>query len=139
MEFLIYLTPIGRDIIQNVIRAKFKVRENIEFCRDKNYFGYVHNGNLVICTKNIKSSGLDVGVNINETLYHEATHIAQECNGNRPFNISLRDMKLPPNKLQDIQNSIRMTGGSARLEHEAFWMEDKPEKVNYVLKKYCFR
>ena len=40
MEFLLYLTPIGREIVQNVIRAGYPVRENIEFCRDKKMFGY---------------------------------------------------------------------------------------------------
>ena len=138
MEFLLYLTPIGRDIIGNVNKAGYSVKENIEFCRDKNFFGYADHNKLVVCTKNIKQSGLDVKHYINETVYHEATHIAHMCKGYKPFYISLKDMPLPENKLQDVGKSVRLSTASKQMEHEAFWMEDKPEKVNYVLKKFCF-
>ena len=49
-------------------------------------------------------------------------------------------MPLPQNKIQDIKNSIKATGnrGSILREHEAFWLEDKPEKVIYYVKKFCF-
>lgn len=138
MEFLFYLTPMGREIIQTVIRAKYQVKENVEFCRDKNYFGYTNSNKLVICTDNIKSSGHDVKFYVNETVYHEATHIAHMCKGYQPFYISLNDMPLPPNKLQDIEKSTKMSTSSRQMEHEAYWMEDKPEKVKYVLEKFCF-
>ena len=138
MEFLLYLTPIGRDIIGNVNKAGYSVKENIEFCRDKNFFGYADRAKLVVCTKNIKQSGLDVKFYINETVYHEATHIAHMCKGYKPFYISIKDMPLPENKLLDIKKSVSMSTASSQMEHEAFWMEDKPEKVNYVLKKFCF-
>ena len=138
MEFLLYLTPIGRNIVDTVIKAGYPVKENIGYCRDKNFFGYGDFDKLVICTKNIKNGGYDLNYYINETLHHEATHIAHMCNGYKPFYIDLKDMPLPPNKLQDVKNSIKLSTASVRMEHEAYWMEDKPEKVKYVLKKFCF-
>jgi hypothetical protein len=138
MEFLLYLTPMGREIIQNVIRAKYSVKENVGFCRDKNFFGYVNTNKLVICTNNIKHSGNDVKFYVNETVYHEATHIAHMCRGYKPFYIPLKDMPLPQSKLQDIEKSVRMSTSSRQIEHEAYWMEDKPEQVKYVIQKYCF-
>ena len=138
MEFLLYLTPIGREIVQNVIRAGYPVRENIEFCRDKNRFGYGNFNKMVICTNNIKNSGYNLRTYVNETVYHEAVHMAHMCNGYKPFNISVKDMPLPWNKLEDIKKSVKMSTASRQIEHEAYWMEDKPQKVNYVIKKYCF-
>jgi hypothetical protein len=137
MEFLLYLTPIGRELVQNVIRAGYPVRENIQFCKDKNVFGYGGHDKMVICTNNIKKSGYDVRFYVNETVYHEAVHMAHMCNGYKPFNISIKDMPLPWNKLKDVKKSMQMSTASQQMEHEAFWLEDKPEKVNYVLKKYC--
>lgn len=138
MEFLLYLTPTANQIINNVIKAGYPVKENIGYCRDKNYFGYGGFDKLVICTKNIKNGGYDLKRYVNETIYHEATHIAHMCNGYKPFYISLKDMPLPPEKLKDVKNSMKVSTASARMEHEAYWMEDKPDKVNYVLEKYCF-
>ena len=138
MEFFLYLTPIGHDIIDNVIKAGYPVKENIGYCRDKNFFGYADFDKLVICTKNIKDGGYDLSHYVNETVYHEATHIAHMCKGYKPFYISLKDMPLPENKLQDVKNSVKISTASSQMEYEAFWMEDKPEKVKYVLKKFCF-
>jgi len=138
MEFLLYLTPTANKIINNVIKAGYPVKENIGYCRDKNYFGYSDFDKLVICTKNIKEGGYDLKHYVNETVYHEATHIAHMCNGYKPFYISLKDMSLLPEKLQDVQKSVGLSNASEQMEHEAFWMEDKPDKVNYVLQKYCF-
>ena len=47
-------------------------------------------------------------------------------------------MSLPSFKYQDIKNSMKTSGASAQIEHEAYWMEDKPSQVKYVLQKYCF-
>ena len=139
MEFLLYLTPEAQNILNLVYKAKYSVSENVGYCRDKNFFGYADFGKkFVICTKNIKNSGFDVKFYINETVYHESVHVAHHCNGYRPFWISKKDMPLPSNKLEDVKKSVSMTTASSQLEHEAFWMEDKPDKVRYVIKKYCF-
>lgn len=138
MEFLLYLTPIGRQIVDNVISAGYPVRENIEYCKNKNIFGYGDFNKMVICTKNIKNSGYDFEHYVNETVYHEAVHMAHMCNGYKPFYIHMKDMPISEYKLQDVKKSVSTSSASQQMEHEAYWMEDKPEKVNYVLKKYCF-
>jgi hypothetical protein len=138
MEFLLYLTPQAKEIVNIIHKAKYSVRENVEFCRNKDFFGYADFGKkFVICTKNIKNSGLNVKFYINETVYHESVHVAHHCNGYRPFGISKSDMYLSSNKLQDVKNSVNSSTASSQMEHESYWMEDKPEKVRYVLKKYC--
>ncbi len=140
MEFLLYLTPQAQDILNQVYRAKFSVRENIGYCRSNTaIFGYADFGKkFVICTNNIKQSGYEPKHYTNETVYHEAVHVAHLCNGYKPFGIPLKDMKLPANKLQDIKNSVSASTSSVKIEHEAYWMEDKPDKVKYVIQKYCF-
>ncbi len=140
MEFLLYLTPQAKDILNQVYQAKYSVSENVDHCRsNKDIFGYADFGRkFVICTKNIKQSGFDPKHYINETVYHEATHVAHLCNGYKPFGISKKDMILPAFKYQDIKNSVKTSNASAQIEHEAYWMEDKPNQVRYVLKKYCF-
>ena len=140
MEFLLYLTPQAQDILNQVYRAKFSVRENIGYCRsNKNIFGYADFGKkFIICTNNIKRSGFAPDFYINETIYHEAVHVGHMCNGNKPFGIPINYMNLPASKLQDVKNSVSASTSSTRMEHEAYWMEDKPDKVKHVLQKYCF-
>ena len=139
MEFLLYLTPEAQNILNLVYKAKYSVAEIVGYCRDKNFFGYADFGKkFVICTNNIKNSGFDPKFYINETVYHESAHVAHHCNGYRPFWISKKDMPLSSNKLEDVKKSVSMTTASSQMEHEAFWMEDKPDKVRYVLQKYCF-
>jgi hypothetical protein len=139
MEFLLYLTPHAKDILNQIYQAKYSVRENVGYCRSNtNIFGYADfNKKFVICTKNIKNSGFNPKFYINETVYHEGTHVGHLCNGYKPFGISLNGMPLPSNKLQDVRNSVKSSTASYRMEHEAYWMEDKPEKVKYVIQKYC--
>lgn len=138
MDFLFYLTPQAQEIVNLIRKANYSVKENVEFCRNKKFFGFANFGKkFVICTNNIKNSGFDPKFYINETVYHEAVHVAHHCNGYRPFWISKGDMPLPSNKLQDVQNSVDASTASSQMEHEAYWMEDKPDKVRYVLKKYC--
>jgi uncharacterized protein YdeI (BOF family) len=48
-------------------------------------------------------------------------------------------MPLSNRRANDLKKAIRMSGEVTKnIEHEAFWMEDKPNKVKYVLEKYCF-
>ena len=139
MEFLLYLSPQGQQIVRDMISAKFHIQENVGLCQNNQVFGYTDiPRKFVVCTKNIKNSGYGTEFYINETVYHEATHVAHLCNGYKPFGISKKDMILPAFKYQDIKNSVKTSGASAQIEHEAYWMEDKPNKVKYALHKYCF-
>ena len=144
MQFPLYLTSEGKQILDLVAKAHFNIRENVSWCADASYYGATikENKTFFICTKTILK-GPDPKRYLNETVYHEAVHVAQQCIGKnnlKPIGIPISQMPLPPNKMVDIQTSIRLTKNKSnkRIEHEAFWLEDKPEKVIYYLKKFCF-
>jgi hypothetical protein len=143
MEFLLYLSPASQEIYQMISR-KVRVVENAPICRSQQIFGqYDGNQNtLTFCTQKIKNHG-DVKYYINETLLHESVHIAQFCKSfigyMKPLGIFKASMNLSGRRLEDLNSSVKINGeGVRQLEHEAFWMEDKPSKVKYVLQKYCF-
>ncbi len=143
MEFLLFLSPASQEIYALAAR-KVRVAENTAICKKHDIYGWYDSGNraLSICTDRIKK-GSDPAYYLNETLLHEATHVAQSCKGKMggmvPFSINPKAMPLTERRRLDIEAAKRIAGNSVHhLEHEAFWMEDKPEKVKYVLKKYCF-
>ena len=144
MQFPLYMTPEGKQILELVAKAHFNIRENISWCADARYYGATikENKTFFICTKTILR-GPDPKRHLNETVYHEAVHVAQQCKGNnnlKPIGIPIGQMPLPSNKIVDIQASIRLTKNKSikRIEHEAFWLEDKPKQIIYYLKKFCF-
>ena len=139
MEFLLYLSPQGQQLIRDLISAKFHIHENVGLCQNNQVFGYTTTPNkFVICTKNIKSSRFDPNRYIGETVYHEAVHAAQICNSNLPLSNSVKSYPLPWNKEEDIKMAISLSNGNRQREREAFYFEDKPDKVAQLVKKYCF-
>lgn len=140
MEFLLYLTPEAKEILDLVYRKNYIVKENIELCKkNKEFFGYVDSRKkFIICTDNIKKSGHDAKFYVNETVYHESVHVAHYCNKFNPFGISQNKMILSDDKLYSLNNSLSLSNSKSRIEYEAYWMEDKPNEIKYVLKKYCF-
>ena len=141
MLFPYYLTPEGKQIVELVAKAHFQVKENISWCAGDNYAGAVilENKTFFICTKNILKSS-NANKYLNETVYHEAVHVVQACKGMKPIGIPLSQMPLPSRKMVDIDRSISLTRKKwmRRMEHEAFWLEDKPKETIYYLKKFCF-
>ena len=78
---------------------------------------------------------------MNETLLHESAHIAQYCKNNSltPLGIANSQIHLSSRRNQDVESAVKIAGSNVRqIEREAFWMEDKPNEVKYVVKKYCF-
>jgi len=141
MEFLLYLSPQGQQLIQDMISAKFHIHENVGLCSNKQIFGYTDTSRkIVICTKNIKNGGWNMKHYVSETVYHESVHAVQICKGNEPIGISTKLMPLSSNKLQDVKNSIKVTksNNEGQKEHEAYYFEDKPDKVRYLVRKFCF-
>ena len=144
MEFLLYLTPMGKDIY-GIFSKRIKFLENPPICKKYNIYGWydANKNTMSICTSRIKS-GPDPDYYFNETLYHEAVHVAQDCNSkwfsseSGAFKINPSIMTLNERRTIDLNTSVKMTGQSRQIEHEAFWMENKPDKVKYVVKKYCF-
>ena len=133
MEFLLYLTPVGQQIMSRVISMNYTIRENAPICRNKEIFGYLKSPDFTVCLDNIKNKISPVEHYVNETVYHEAVHIAQACKKGK------LGMATPLNqyKLNDVMRSVKITGGSAVYEMEAYYLEDKPEQVLHQLKKYC--
>ena len=143
MEFLIYLSPIGKEIVHDLIAAKFNVRENIGYCSNTNNYGYTQsNKNFVICTKNIKNGTRDLEGQILQTISHESTHAAQVCKGNIPIGIPWNKMILSRERQEDVKRSLDTFNNSInskfyRMEYEAYWMQENPEMVNSYVKKLC--
>lgn len=141
MEFLLYLSPQGQQLIRDLISAKFHIHENVGLCNNNQIFGYTDfPKKFVVCTKNIKSGGWNMPHYISETVYHEALHAAQICNSGEPLGLSAKSMPLSWNKLQDVKNSSNATNSYKieQKEHEAYYFEDKPTKVRYYVRKFCF-
>jgi len=143
MDFLLYLSPQGMEIY-NMISKKIRVVENTPICRKHDIFGWYDNQSktIVFCTDKILSKP-NPHYNFNMVLFHESVHVAQACKQNmreiKAFGISPSIMNLSENLKKDLAIVVKTFGSIAtNIEKEAFWMEDKPSKVRYVLKKYCF-
>lgn len=142
MEFLLYLSPESMDIY-NMVSKKVRLSENTPICMKHNIFGFYDASKKVfsICTNRIKSYG-NVREYIEETLFHESVHVAQSCKTKggylEPLGISPSKMNLNQRRKTDLKNAIAFDPRVKYIDMEAYWMEDKPEKVKYVIQKYCF-
>ena len=134
MEFLLYLTPLGKEIINSVMLANYNIRENAPICRNKEIVGYIKSKDFVICTNNIKNNISPVSYYVNETVYHEATHVAQYCKGSKLNIVTYLDK----NKEDNVARSLKVSNSSSSYENEAYYMEDKPKEVLHYIKKFCF-
>ena len=134
MEFLLYLTPLGKEIINSVMLANYNVRENAPICSNKEIVGYIKSKDFVICTNNIKNTVSPVSYYVNETVYHEATHVAQYCKGSKLNIVTYLDK----NKEDNVARSLKVSNSSSSYETEAYYLEDKPKEVLHYLKKFCF-
>jgi len=141
MEFLLYLSPESTEIYQMISR-RIKVVENSPICQKYDIYGWFNPNQktMVFCTDRIVSRD-NVKHYINETLLHESAHLAQYCKYKSiaPLGISDSKIQLSSRRNQDVESAVKISGPSVRqIEREAFWMEDKPNEVKYVLQKYCF-
>ena len=142
MEFLAYLNAESREIYHLVSR-RTTVVENGHVCKKYDIFGYYNRApnRLTICTDRILASH-SPGLYINQTFLHEATHLAQACRQRmrafKAFGLARESIKLTDGQRQDLAKAVAMHGRIAEYyEREAFWLEDKPNEVKYVVKKYC--
>ena len=132
MDYVAYLTPAAMEIRQ-LVQQKIRIIENSSICKKTTYFGYIDT--------RIIAFG-DAARHINETLLHESVHVAQACKtgfrGMRAFGINSSALVLTASREQDLKMFDRVYRNNKALEREAFWMEDKPNEVLYVVNKYCF-
>jgi hypothetical protein len=139
MEFLLYLSPSGNQIYQT-LKNKINFAENAPICRKHDIYGWYNSKTKTItfCTDTIKK-GDNVSYFINETLYHESVHVAQSCRSNTLVPLGLSSINLSSTKQSHLKKSVSMSGSSVyKIEKEAFYLEDKPEKIRHYLKKFCF-
>jgi len=134
IQFLLYLTPIGQQIVSSIMQRNYNIKENAPICRNRQLMGVLQSPNFVICLNNIKNGVSPVDYYVNETVYHEAVHVAQACKGNK---LGI-DFSLSSYKRNDVVNSVKVGGSYPVYESEAYFLEDKPEQVLYYLKKFCF-
>ena len=97
MEFILFLSKIDKEIIELINKSNNSIEENTALCLiDKKFVGFYKRREkaIVICTENAKKSGgYKKGKNydnhktnlyIRRALRHEATHLVQSCNNNKP-------------------------------------------------------
>ncbi|MBK16989.1 MAG: serine hydroxymethyltransferase [Prochlorococcus sp. SP3034] len=153
MEFILFISSIDKEILELIKKLNYSVEENASICLIGNQFvGFHKKGEreIIICTKNAKHLGKykeDIYIQNNDNhktklylrraLRHEATHLAQACNNDKPTGI-IKDIekKIHPNKLKALKASVRISGNLLK-EMEAYVMEDKPNKVKKAIEKYC--
>ena len=150
MEFILFLSKIDKEIIELINKSNHTIEENTALCLiDRKYVGFFKRREkaIVICTENAKKlGGYRKGKNydnhktnlyIRRALRHEATHLVQSCNNNKPTGIikNIED-KIHSGKLKALNSSVQLSGNYSK-ELEAYVMEDKPRKVKEIMKSYC--
>ncbi len=153
MEFLLYLSSIDKEIVNLIYKSDIQIKENTFLClKRKKFMGALNRRNktLIICTENIKNyAGYTIPtvlgeerdetkLLIRETLRHEAVHVAQNCNEGNPLALKNKEeMKVNTYKESLINKSAAISKSEER-EHEAYWLENKPELVINSIKRFCF-
>ena len=150
MEFIIFLSKIDKEILALIKKSNHSIEENTALCLiDKKFVGFYkrREKTIVICTKNAKKLGgyregknydnYKTALYIKRALRHEATHLVQLCNNNKPTGkIKNIEDKINIRKLKALNSSVRISGNYDK-ELEAYVMEDKPRKVKEILESYC--
>ena len=150
MEFILFLSKIDKEIIELINKSNHSIEENTALCLiDRKYVGFFKRREkaIVICTENAKKLGgyredkrydnHKTNIYIRRALRHEATHLVQSCNNNKPTGVikNIED-RIHKGKLKALNSSVQLSGNYEK-ELEAYVMEDKPRKVKEILKSYC--
>ena len=150
MEFILFLNKIDKEIIELINKLNHSIEENTALCLiDKRFVGFYkkREKTIVICTRNAKKLGgyredksyenHKTNLYIRRALRHEATHLVQSCNNNKPTGVIENiEGRIHIGKLKALQTSIQISGNYEK-ELEAYVMEDKPRKVKEILETYC--
>lgn len=136
MEFLTYLSNESVEIV-TLMRAKgISFAQNSSMCKKyKELFGVLQANTLAICLDNIKNTINPVFHYVNETLYHEAAHMAQQCNKNRLLGVDASDLSLE--KRNDAKRSTKYNPSVFKHELEAYHLESRPSETLAFLRKHC--
>lgn len=127
-----------------MISNKVRVVEDAPICKSHDIYGWYNTPSktMIICTDRIKKSS-NSKYYLNETLLHESGHVAQSCKNNMgslvPLGIPDSLIKLNNRRSEDLSNTTKIYGSkNYKIEKEAFWLEDKPDKVKYAIRRFCF-
>jgi hypothetical protein len=123
-----YLTPTHQQIIEKIKDAGVVVAVNHPgACKNNKFDGFVFSwrdkgsqsgkNELAICLSTIQRNYADWQGELNRTVAHEAVHIAQMCKSKDGY--------------------IRPLGFRADKEKEALAIQENPEEVLRILRKYC--
>ena len=150
MEFILFLSKVDKEIIELINKSNHSIEENASLClMDKKFVGFYIKSEkkIVICTNNAKKLGgyregkrydnHKTSLYIRRALRHEATHLVQSCNNNKPTGVIQNiEEKIHPGKLKALSSSVRISGNYDK-ELEAYVMEEKAGKVKEIIKTYC--
>ncbi|MCP9891426.1 hypothetical protein KBY57_10215 [Cyanobium sp. Aljojuca 7D2] len=147
------LDPAYQDLASVMKKKGFTIDENATICKQLDIVGYYYWGHrtIKICTDSIAKLNGDPSafrLLLQQTLAHEAVHVAQSCRQRLSGKPSLelaasRLYSLPPSVRSDIQKSIASNRTNHprsvqwRIEAEAWAMEDTPDQVIAALQRFC--
>jgi hypothetical protein len=142
-----------QDLVHTMRQKGFTIEENASVCKQLDVLGFYASGQraIKICTDRLaqlygeSSAFLTI---LQQTIAHEAVHVAQGCRQRRSGKPSLdlpaaRLYGLPKSVRADIQKGLAMNTSSLprsvqwRNEAEAMAMEDQPEHVIAALQQFC--
>ena len=151
MEFIQFLDREEIEILRMVEQAGYSTEENTSECLlGEKYVGFLkkRQKTIIICTNNAKKKeGYTLLRNMNsdtfertakhikKALRHEATHVAQECNGGKLLDIK-KGLSMNPAKIDALKGSKKISGEEGK-EKQAYILEDKPKLLKKEFKKYC--
>ena len=142
MEMIPYLSPTSQEVL-SMVSSLVRILEDGPACSQYDIFGFFSapRRELTICNSRILGIGYP-DRDFNETLMHESVHVAQACRAQfrdlRAFGIKRSAMPLSAAKAADLKKVLAFDAQLAQVDREAFYMENKPELVRYVVRKYCF-
>ena len=129
MEFASYLLSYQLQLLQVLQQSKVTILENsLSACgndykwdgwtftkKDRRNVSKTHT-EMVICTNTHKTNYSNWASELNRTLTHEAVHVAQICKSG---------------------DGVIPLGFKKGVEDEAFALQDRPDEVIRIIKKYC--
>ena len=142
MEMIPYLSPASQEVL-TMVSSRVRILENGPACNQYDIFGFFSapRRELTICSRRILSFGQPER-DFNETLLHESVHVAQACRSQFrslwAFGIKRSAMPLSAAKAADLKKVLAFDSQLAQIDREAFYMENKPELVRFLVRKYCF-
>lgn len=147
------LDPGYQDLVSTMKHKGFTIDENAPVCRQQDVVGYYtwRQSTVKICTNRIaglKGNSSAFRLLLQQTVAHEAVHVAQSCRQRLSGTPSLelaatRLDALPSSVRADIQKSLASDRTNQprsvqwRIEAEAMALEDTPDQVIAALQRFC--